>query len=125
MSDDRSIHDLLETAVRDLSPVTPNPERAVLARARRDTRRSVLLTVAATMAVVLGGAGVLNVVDIQTRATAPATGLGDGPTKDGSATNPPTPTMVSGLRKRRRRTRGQEPRQGPLRQGPPQPGMRS
>jgi len=76
MSDDRSIHDLLERAVRDYSPATADPERAVLARARRERRRSVLLTVAATLAVVLGGAGMLNVVDTRTRGDGPAAGPG-------------------------------------------------
>ncbi|MBA3419020.1 MAG: hypothetical protein H0U09_10020 [Geodermatophilaceae bacterium] len=76
MSDDRSIHDLLERAVRDYSPATADPERAVLARARRERRRSVLLTVAATLAVVLGGAGILNVVDTRTRGDGPAAGPG-------------------------------------------------
>ncbi|MBA2415093.1 MAG: hypothetical protein H0V64_04230 [Geodermatophilaceae bacterium] len=79
MNDDRSIHDLLERAVRDLSPTAADPAQAVLARARRERRRSVVLTVAASLVVLLGGAGVLNVIDTQTRGAGPAAGPGDRP----------------------------------------------
>lgn len=74
MSEDRWIHDLLERAVRDHSPTTIDPEQAVVSRANRDRRRSVLLTAAATLVVVLGSAGVLNIVDTQTRGDGPAAG---------------------------------------------------
>lgn len=73
---ERQIHNLLESAVRDHPPETADPARVVLARARRERRRSVLLTVAATMVVVLGGSGLLNVIDAQTRDRTPAAGPG-------------------------------------------------
>lgn len=77
MSEDRSIHDLLERAVQGVSPSTVDPERAVLTLARRERRRSVVLAAVTIVAVVLGGAGLLNVVDTQTRGDGPAAGPGE------------------------------------------------
>ena len=77
MSDDRAIHDLLERAVRGYSPTTIDPERVVVALARRERRRSVLLTAVASLIVIVGGAGVLNVVDTRTRGDGPAAGPAD------------------------------------------------
>lgn len=77
VSDDRAIHDLLERAVRGHSPMTIDPEQVVLSMARRERRRSVLLTALATLIVIVGGAGVLNVVDTRTRGDGPAAGPSD------------------------------------------------
>lgn len=74
---DRQIHDLLERAVRDHSPVTVDPARAVLTRAGRERRRSIALTVAATMVVVLGGGGLLTIVDTQTSGEGTPAGPGE------------------------------------------------
>ncbi len=78
MNQERTIHDVLDSAVRDHSPRTIDPARAVLDRQRRQRRRSILLTAAVTSAVVLGGAVALDAVDTQTRG-APAAGPGRPP----------------------------------------------
>ncbi|MBA2552636.1 MAG: hypothetical protein H0V10_02835 [Geodermatophilaceae bacterium] len=77
VSDDRAIHDLLERAVRGHMPMTIDPEQVVAALARRERRRSVLLTALATLIVIVGGAGVLNVVEARTRGDGPVAGPSD------------------------------------------------
>lgn len=77
MSDDRSIHDLLDRAVQGVIPTAVDPEHIVVARAGRERRRSVLLTAVASLVVMLGGASVLSVVDTQTRGDGPAARPGE------------------------------------------------
>jgi len=74
VNDHHSVHDLLDRAVRDHTPLRTDPHRAVLARARSGRLRSTGLAAVAVAAVVAGVVLVVQPGNAPMRPAAPATG---------------------------------------------------
>jgi len=91
MTEDRSIYDLLERAVRDHLPAAAEPVRAVIARAGMQRRRAAITAAAAGLVLVVGAVGLVTVVDRSSRGAGPVAGPGQPPVARESGPPPVSP----------------------------------